>query len=93
MYTISCHSDKRDGILFIAKDADNHDDAVKALLAVMNAETETVKIVKDDEDNTYLLSADSDLDVNELEGEAPRWQGWIVYSSPVDENGFAEATW
>lgn len=42
----------------------------------MNAETETVKIVKDDEDNTYLLSADSDLDVNELEGEAPRWQGW-----------------
>lgn len=93
MYAITCHSDKRDGIHFIAKDADNHDDAIKALLAVMNSDGETVKIVKDDEDNTYLLNADFDGDVNEFEGEAPRWDGWVVYSSPVDENGFAEATW
>ena len=94
MYVVTGCSDKRDGILFVAKDAKTSQEAMAALLASLNSinpEAENQLMLATDENGQdYLLNADFEGDVDEFDGEAPRWEGWLLYCGEVDEDGWCD---
>lgn len=89
-FVITGYSHKRDGFCWATEAADQDEALRKLVEAVSSPEEqgEPYKVVEG-EYNTYLLKADFDGDVDAFEDEVPRREGWAIYISTVEKNGFA----
>lgn len=70
-------SEKLDGIMFMA-DSDNAADAANELVNHWNSKYDDKMGVVECDNTFYMLFQGQEVDVQDLEGDPPRWEGYVL---------------
>jgi len=87
MIVVTGHSNGGDGICFVSQ-ADTAQEAFEEMRSKIGGKLTTA--ISDDDEVDVLLEPNREL---KEDGSIPNHGAWTLYANPVNDDGFAEATW